>query len=381
MIPAPPPAIVQRRPRCAYQQTCASCHGADLRGGVNAPSLRGVGAADVDFWVGTGRMPAAVPWIQVEHRGAQLPQETIDAIVAYVTSVQPGGEPIPAGRGGRRPARTAARCSSRTASTATASTATAPRSAAPTGRLRCTARRSPRSLKRSASGPATCRASARTSSTRRQLGDVASYVESLDVAEATGGAAAHQRPGARGPAGLARDPAAVRARLRLLARPDALKPERLDARRAAAGARAAPRRRRAGLRCDAGLCRAPRQLGRRCCTPPTGRPATRLRAAIRPRRCARCASAKPARRCAGSATTPTERASCARPTAAWSDLEPAAARALRDALGGRRRGRRPDRAAAAVAARPAPRPPRAGRAGARCAARRRAAAARNTGSG
>ncbi len=94
MIPPPPPAIVQAG-KTAYEQACASCHGADLRGGVNAPSLRGVGAADVDFWVGTGRMPAAVPWIQVEHRGAQLPQGTIDAIVAYVTSVQPGGDPIP----------------------------------------------------------------------------------------------------------------------------------------------------------------------------------------------------------------------------------------------------------------------------------------------
>ena len=94
MIPAPPPAIVQAG-RTAYQQACASCHGADLRGGADGPSLRGAGAAAVDFWVGTGRMPAAVPWIQVEHRGAQLPQATIDALVAYVTSVQPGGEPIP----------------------------------------------------------------------------------------------------------------------------------------------------------------------------------------------------------------------------------------------------------------------------------------------
>lgn len=82
--------------RVAYQQHCASCHGADLRGGPSGPTLRGVGAADVDFWVGTGRMPAAVPWIQVSHRGVQFPQNTVDAIVAYVTSVAPGGPPIPA---------------------------------------------------------------------------------------------------------------------------------------------------------------------------------------------------------------------------------------------------------------------------------------------
>lgn len=81
--------------RLAYTERCATCHGADLRGGPNAPSLRGVGAAAVDFWVGTGRMPAAVPWLEVEHRGAQMPERTIAAIVAYVTATSPGGPPIP----------------------------------------------------------------------------------------------------------------------------------------------------------------------------------------------------------------------------------------------------------------------------------------------
>jgi ubiquinol-cytochrome c reductase cytochrome c subunit len=40
-------------------------------------------------------MPAAVPWIEVGHRGAQLPQATINALVAYVVSVEPGGPPVP----------------------------------------------------------------------------------------------------------------------------------------------------------------------------------------------------------------------------------------------------------------------------------------------
>jgi ubiquinol-cytochrome c reductase cytochrome c subunit len=78
-----------------YLQQCAACHGVDLRGGPDAPRIRGVGAADVDFWVSTGRMPAAVPWVEVGHRGPQLPQATIDALVAYVVSVAPGGPPIP----------------------------------------------------------------------------------------------------------------------------------------------------------------------------------------------------------------------------------------------------------------------------------------------
>jgi ubiquinol-cytochrome c reductase cytochrome c subunit len=78
-----------------YTQFCSSCHGTDLRGGANAPSIRDVGAASVDFWVGTGRMPAAVPWIEEGHRNTQFTQEQINALTAYVTSVAPGGQPIP----------------------------------------------------------------------------------------------------------------------------------------------------------------------------------------------------------------------------------------------------------------------------------------------
>lgn len=78
-----------------YGQHCASCHGADLRGSVNAPSIRGAGAAQVDFWVGTGRMPAALPWVEEGHRRTPFTREQIDALIAYVTSVQPGGAAIP----------------------------------------------------------------------------------------------------------------------------------------------------------------------------------------------------------------------------------------------------------------------------------------------
>ncbi len=40
-----------------FQANCATCHGMDAQGTVNAPTLIGVGAAAVDFQVGTGRMP------------------------------------------------------------------------------------------------------------------------------------------------------------------------------------------------------------------------------------------------------------------------------------------------------------------------------------
>ncbi len=79
----------------AYETRCAACHGEDLRGGLNAPSLRGLGAAALDFQMVTGRMPAAVPWIEVGHRGPQIPQPEITAIERYVTSIAPGGPPIP----------------------------------------------------------------------------------------------------------------------------------------------------------------------------------------------------------------------------------------------------------------------------------------------
>src|SRR5450631_175997 len=42
-----------------FLANCTSCHGVNAEGRSNAPSLVGVGAAAVDFQVGTGRMPLA----------------------------------------------------------------------------------------------------------------------------------------------------------------------------------------------------------------------------------------------------------------------------------------------------------------------------------
>jgi len=42
-----------------FLRGCSSCHGLNAEGGGIAPSLIGVGAAAVDFQVGTGRMPLA----------------------------------------------------------------------------------------------------------------------------------------------------------------------------------------------------------------------------------------------------------------------------------------------------------------------------------
>ncbi len=43
---------------------CATCHGVAAQGTKSGPSLVGVGAASVDFQVGTGRMPLAGPNVQ-----------------------------------------------------------------------------------------------------------------------------------------------------------------------------------------------------------------------------------------------------------------------------------------------------------------------------
>jgi ubiquinol-cytochrome c reductase cytochrome c subunit len=69
---------------------CASCHGEGGQGSSDGPSLVGVGAAAVDFQVGTGRMP-------LQQQGAQAPQKRpvysqaqIDQIAAYIASLGPG---------------------------------------------------------------------------------------------------------------------------------------------------------------------------------------------------------------------------------------------------------------------------------------------------
>ncbi|MBO7939369.1 MULTISPECIES: cytochrome bc1 complex diheme cytochrome c subunit [Streptomyces] len=74
-----------------YAVGCASCHGTGGQGSSDGPSLVGVGAAAVDFQVGTGRMPAATS------QGAQVPkkkviytQAQIDQLAAYVASLGAG---------------------------------------------------------------------------------------------------------------------------------------------------------------------------------------------------------------------------------------------------------------------------------------------------
>jgi ubiquinol-cytochrome c reductase cytochrome c subunit len=73
-----------------FLKGCSSCHGLNLEGGAVAPSLIGVGAASVDFQVGTGRMPMADMSTQAMRKAPIYNEEETAALAAYVASVAPG---------------------------------------------------------------------------------------------------------------------------------------------------------------------------------------------------------------------------------------------------------------------------------------------------
>jgi ubiquinol-cytochrome c reductase cytochrome c subunit len=73
-----------------FAANCATCHGINLEGTTQGPSLIGVGAASVDFQVGTGRMPLAATGPQAEKKPAQFTDEQVKALAAYVASLAPG---------------------------------------------------------------------------------------------------------------------------------------------------------------------------------------------------------------------------------------------------------------------------------------------------
>ncbi|AGW41653.1 ubiquinol-cytochrome C reductase cytochrome C subunit [Leifsonia xyli subsp. cynodontis DSM 46306] len=73
-----------------FQTNCATCHNFDAQGTVNAPSLIGVGAASVDFQVGTGRMPMQMQGPQAEQKPVQFTDAEIAQLADYVASLAPG---------------------------------------------------------------------------------------------------------------------------------------------------------------------------------------------------------------------------------------------------------------------------------------------------
>lgn len=84
--------------RKLFLVSCASCHGLNAegikttRGTQKGPPLVGVGAASVDFQVGTGRMPMAQPGAQAVRKPVVFTDEEISQLAAYIASTGPGPE-------------------------------------------------------------------------------------------------------------------------------------------------------------------------------------------------------------------------------------------------------------------------------------------------
>ncbi|CAN2204508.1 ccoP, cytochrome c oxidase, cbb3-type, subunit III [Candidatus Nanopelagicaceae bacterium] len=75
-----------------FLKGCSSCHGLNAEGAEIAPSLIGVGAASVDFQVGTGRMPMADMSTQAMRKEPVYTPEEVHALATYVASLAPGPE-------------------------------------------------------------------------------------------------------------------------------------------------------------------------------------------------------------------------------------------------------------------------------------------------
>ncbi len=73
-----------------FQANCATCHGLDMQGSANGPSLYGVGELSVEFQMATGRMPLQAQGPQAPQKPVQFTQEQIEAIAAFTQSVAPG---------------------------------------------------------------------------------------------------------------------------------------------------------------------------------------------------------------------------------------------------------------------------------------------------
>ncbi|MGH8981374.1 MAG: cytochrome bc1 complex diheme cytochrome c subunit [Acidimicrobiales bacterium] len=97
-------SIVYERPPSSYiteghklfEENCSSCHLPTAQGSAAAPSLHGVGPATVNFWVTTGRMPAATPLqVQAEEKPPRLTDKQADEVAAWINSLTPSAPYIP----------------------------------------------------------------------------------------------------------------------------------------------------------------------------------------------------------------------------------------------------------------------------------------------
>jgi len=99
---ANPPRSFISAGQLLFAQTCSSCHGNNANGvgpdgtASIGPNLQGVGAATVDFWVSTGRMPAAdVKAVEAERRASRLTPLQALELAAWVNSLDPAVPAVP----------------------------------------------------------------------------------------------------------------------------------------------------------------------------------------------------------------------------------------------------------------------------------------------
>jgi ubiquinol-cytochrome c reductase cytochrome c subunit len=87
---AVPSALTVEDGKKLFQANCATCHGLDLQGSTEGPSLYGVGELAVEFQFATGRMPLQASAPQAPQKPAQFTEEQILAMASYVQSQAPG---------------------------------------------------------------------------------------------------------------------------------------------------------------------------------------------------------------------------------------------------------------------------------------------------
>ncbi len=91
-----PPASYITTGHRLFEENCSSCHLPTAQGSAIAPNLRGVGPATVDFWITTGRMPAATPLqIQAAEKPPRLTDKQAQEVAAWINSLTPSAPYIP----------------------------------------------------------------------------------------------------------------------------------------------------------------------------------------------------------------------------------------------------------------------------------------------
>jgi ubiquinol-cytochrome c reductase cytochrome c subunit len=102
-------SVMVREGEKIYNNTCISCHGANLEGVTDrGPSLVGIGEASVYFQTSTGRMPAVQQGAQAKEKPPVLTPEQVDQVAAFIQA-NGGGVEMPEEKGaalvGEDPAR------------------------------------------------------------------------------------------------------------------------------------------------------------------------------------------------------------------------------------------------------------------------------------